>query len=110
MEYWTPESLRATVARLAAPRSEQEAYLRVLGTFRSADELALEFADELVRVVLADSGYRRPRPPLGAVDDALSAFSGAASERFWQCDALDEPQWEHVRALARAAVRELDAD
>ena len=99
------------MALLAAPRAEQEDYLRVLGTFPSADELALEFNDEFMRVRTATyEGSDAARAALTALDEALSGISGIASERLWRCDALDDPEWEHLRTLARAALRELNVN
>jgi hypothetical protein len=105
-EHWTEAALRSTVERLAASADDQARYLEELGTAPAADELALEFEDQYIRV--RDEG----RPALTLLADALAAFGGQDNAALWSLDGLREaPEWDRVRDLARAVLRsgEIDA-
>ena len=96
--------LRVAVARLAAPASEQEAYLRNLGTAPSVDELALEFSDAL----MVDKGSleQAVRDIALQLDDQLSAMSGPQYENLWTLAALQSrPEWVSIRELAAEILR-----
>jgi hypothetical protein len=104
---WSDADLIETVRRLAAPREEQEAWLRDVGTWPCLDELALEFDDELSRISGPEARQRVTTELLDALlrlDAYLASISGEENARLWQPEALDGPEWDRVRALARRAL------
>ena len=68
-----------------------------------ADELALEF-DEHYRTLDLDRLRPLQREAVRALDDALDAMSGPDHLELWEVEALDRPEWQHVRELARALI------
>jgi hypothetical protein len=104
--YWSDEGLRQTVERLAAPAADQREWLQRMRTFPSLDELALEFDDEIQRV--RGAGPSLASPALSELDKQLSAMSGTDNGKLWRPEALDGDEWARVRALAAAALSELD--
>ena len=101
--------LAATIERLAEGPGDQRAYLSHLGTPGLADELALEFDDALrpVRHQLDVLGVPASVvAKIDALDDALSAMSGAEREWLWRPRALDGPEWRNVRQMAAEISRE----
>lgn len=105
--------LAASLGRLAAPAEEQLAYLERLGTGELADELALEFHDNLLAVKgcakpeLRDSAAMRA---VAEVDGALERMSGTANEWLWRPEGLRAaPEWAALRRLAAAALERLRA-
>lgn len=94
--------LQTALAKLAAPATEQIAYLKKLELLPSADELALEF-DDLVGLVprLVEQGYltQAQAQQLRGLDDILTEMSG--SDELWTENALREHAiWREVRRLA----------
>lgn len=105
--------LEVSLGRLAAPADEQRAYLESLGTGALADELALEFHDDLLAVMgsagpkLRDSAAMRA---VAEVDDALRNMSGPANERLWRPEGLrTAKEWAALRRSAAAALKRLRA-
>lgn len=99
--------LLETVKRLAAPPDEQAAYVRRLESGPSADELGLEFDDEFVRL-RADRGSE-PVPPayfcrLISPRRTAQADERPRERRLWVLEALDSPEWQRVRELARRGL------
>lgn len=103
--------LEASLGRLAAPADEQLAYLESLGTGALADELALEFHDDVLAVkAFAESKLRGTEAmrAVAEVDDALRNMSGPANERLWRPEGLRTAQeWAALRRLAAAALERL---
>ncbi len=100
------EQFRQTLVRLASSASEQESYLRTLGTAPSADELALEFSDAfaVVKEQLGESA----RAVSSRLDRHLEEMSGRDYGDIWTVDALHAaPVWGQVRRLAREALHTL---
>lgn len=98
--------LDEAVANLAAASANQERHVRELGSWRSLDELALEFDDSFApfRQQARESTDGRSRA-LVALENALDAISGPENGQYWQPDALSWPEWENIRRLANAAKR-----
>ena len=102
---WQLTQVWESLELLAAGPEAQIAYLERLGTAPSLDELALEFDDarRLVPGLVSD----------GAVPDELDLVVRKIDARlhemssrleFWQSDAIDGPEWDSVRQLARRAL------
>ena len=102
---WDERELVEVVKRLAASSDEQAGYLRLLGTFPSLDELALEF-DDLCGSQGTTVPASRWRESLAKLDAALSAMSGTEHAYLWTAEALDRPEWAEIRALARDALQQ----
>lgn len=101
--------LRAALARLAAPPSEQLDYLRELGVSPCADELALEL-DDVVQLVpqLMQEGHltQEGADAIYAVDRKLAEMSD--HQELWSEAAVQaHPAWAEVRRLATASVHQL---
>lgn len=98
------ESIKRTVIWLAAPASDQLAYLKSLGEDVGPDELALDFDDEYRLVgALHDEGIisNRQRDILVNLSNKLAEFSGEENSQHWTCEALTESaHWVQVRELA----------
>ena len=98
-----------SVAVLALDADAQAAWLRTLGTFPAADELALEFDDGFPLVpAFIERGWlsETALPALVPLDEQLTAMSGG--DRLWHAEALAvQPEWDRVRALAGAALLRL---
>ena len=104
-----PASLRASVELLASEASVQEQYLRRLGTWPSADELALEL-DDVLPAALASGLPASVAESASALDAYLVELCGPARAELWTQEALrTAPEWERARELARAVLREMDA-
>ncbi|MBI2374518.1 MAG: hypothetical protein HYV07_11035 [Deltaproteobacteria bacterium] len=98
------DQFRETLLHLAATASEQEAYLRTLGTAPSTDELALEFSDAFgVVEEQLDENERRISTRL---DRYLEGMSGSDHVQLWTIDALHSArEWACVRKLADEVLR-----
>jgi hypothetical protein len=86
----------------------QTRWLRNLGVYPSADELAFEF-DDGFRLVpsFTERGWLNDGalPALAQLDDQLAAMSGEQNAELWHVAALaSSAEWEHVRVPARAAL------
>ncbi len=105
---WSDADLVEAVRRLAAPREEQEAWLRDFGTWPCLDELALELDCELSRI-RGPEGGRGAKPEwleaLLRLDAYLESISGEEDAGLWEPEALDGAEWGRVRALARHALQ-----
>ncbi len=108
---WALAELSDTLKHLAAPASEQVAYLRKVGALPLVDELALEY-DNVVRLVpeLVQKGFISPRQAalMDAVSRKISEMSHRHEESLWLEDALHTREdWEEVRRLASNALSAL---
>ena len=101
--------LRDIVAVLASPAEAQRLWLKNLGTYPSADELALEFDDYAVHApqfVTAGFIDEQAREAIYEVSSALHAIPAEPEE--WDAErALGSVPWERVRQAAGRAVVEL---
>ena len=104
--------LAMIVRNLAAPAEAQIAYLRGLGVAPSADELALELADEMALVPAAVEASELSSEEVEALvqlDDMLGRMSGESNAALWKVDALRHAdEWRDVRMLARHALSLLE--
>ena len=104
------ERLIHSLQALAAPADVQLA--RFPDFAAKADELALDYADALRLAadcpqVLLEPGQRHA---LDRLDGYLDRMSGAANAALWTEGAVrSSPEWEEVRALARAGLAALGA-
>jgi hypothetical protein len=99
--------------RLATDSTEQRLATVKLGTAPSVDELALEFDDvhRSAPLLLERGVLTEPeKKALDALDSYLRSLSGSANAGLWTLDALDRPEWEHVRRLAGAALVALHSE
>jgi hypothetical protein len=104
------QRLITSLQALAAPAEIQLA--RFPDFVVKADELALDFDDALMLVRDCPQLELTPGQvaALDALDQALDVMSGPGQGRFWTESALrDGAEWAHVRGLAAAALRTLDA-
>lgn len=103
------DQLVVAISRLARPPESQIAYLETLGTWPSADELALEL-DDVAGEVLGPPALlsEHQKSVVRALDKQLGEMSGSDRAELWSEEALrTSPEWERVRSLARSALREL---
>jgi hypothetical protein len=102
------EVLLKALERLAAPADTQILYLREIGTFPLADELALEFNDAVVaswQLVEAGLLTQTALDAALALDDWLKTFSGMEHASEWRPEALHfSSNWSRARELAREAL------
>ena len=106
------EQLIAALSRLARTAEGQIAYLEVLGSEQSADELALEL-DDVAEASLAARGLlsKGQQILLGDLERQLDEISGSEHADLWTQRALrTSPAWAQVRATARALLLELHAE
>lgn len=100
--------LHAVVSRLAAPATEQIEYLHRIGTFPSADELALDLYDltKMSSRLRQDCQLSDEATTLiDALDKRLDRFSGQSQSAEWNASALhDSENWAEVRALAKRVL------
>jgi hypothetical protein len=97
--------LKGAVSRLAAPATDQVRYLREIGTFPSADELALEFDDLIfsrwrlrTECMISDEAASL----VEILNTKLDSFSGKAHEEEWDASALESSRnWAEVRQIAK---------
>jgi hypothetical protein len=110
------QQLRQAISNLAAPASEQAAYLdRMFSSLTGNaadygnDELALEF-DRIYRAAghmleygeIAQEEIDAAKP----LDALLDRWSGGANADFWTREALfNDPRWEEVRLSAQDALQ-----
>lgn len=99
--------LRA-VGRLALPAQQQIAYLRRLGTFPNADELALEVSDGVgLLSQFVEHGWISPElaEAIRELDSVLTAMSDPSMKHLWTAEALvSAPEWERVRTQAQSIL------
>ena len=103
------EYLRDIVSVLASPAEAQRLWLSNLGTYPSADELALEFEDFAVHVpqlVIAGFIDERASESLAGISTAFAAVP--AEPEAWDAErSRESPEWIAVRQAAGRAVVEL---
>jgi hypothetical protein len=99
--------LQELLARLAAPAEEQIAHLQELGTWPSADELALELDDLVGFFPEARSRgelSEEEETLIRQVDDLLERMSGKEQAELWNVSQLaSAKEWAEVRRLAGLA-------
>jgi hypothetical protein len=108
---WRLRQLREALEHLSAPAADQAAYLQSIGTAPLADELALEHYDAALAVWdMVDRGELPESigTTVREVDSLLDEMSGQEKADLWDVSALENLQWDRVRALARKALVELD--
>jgi hypothetical protein len=103
--------LQEALTRLAAPAEEQVAFLRELGVWPSADELALEL-DDVMRMLpeALNRGElsREEETLIRQVDDLLGTMSGEEKAELWDASQLAlAKEWAEVRCLAKIARERL---
>jgi hypothetical protein len=106
-ESFFKSEMRRTLENLAADAAAQRRYIESLGLSPLIDELALEFDDICSRLSLALEERIVDNETMAAltrVTDQLGTMSGEKNAELWRVDALDRPEWEAVRALARTAL------
>lgn len=109
------DEVRGAVFRLAAPATAQVEYLRSIGTYPSADELALEFSD-----LVTPGGRLSERLQselnlssevlalIARLDEKLAEFSGQQFASEWRVSALENSRnWADVRAIAGRVLEAL---
>lgn len=98
-----------TVSHLGADAQMQLRYLTELGTPDSADELALEFDDELSTLesmVEAGEIKETVAEALRRLSHDLKEMSGASRAALWTRDALlNAEEWDAIRESARAVLK-----
>ena len=96
--------LVASLRRLAAPANVQVLYLKDLGVYPSADELALEFHELALtsrRQIVAGEISIVEGAAVERLDRQLGNFSGRDYAFLWTADALGSAdEWRKVRASA----------
>lgn len=101
--------VRTALAHLSLPADEQIRYL--VDQRVGADELALELNDVVdLLSELVQRGYvsRAAADLITAIDARFDAMSGSEHAHRWTDQALAQSaEWEEIRSLARAAVREM---
>ena len=113
-------NLKASIAMLAAPASEQSAYLTKIfhqmdgdaAQFRPCDELALEFDDYWAPAqILVDEGILSS-VQYAAIQRLSDYFDETELELgFWERGSLfEDPRWEEIREIAREVLATLPAD
>ena len=99
-------ALLPVVERLSSPSERQAAYLEELGTAPSSDELDMEFDDVYQAAKSRIEG--RARELADELNGLLDSMSGEEKEHLWTVEALaSEAEWERVREVAAALLREL---
>lgn len=108
--------LRRMLRIFASPAEDQLASLRSLGPDgRGMEDVAREFEDDVYPAVpnLINAG-RLTLTQMGAValvDIALRGITLQSDDALWTDDAIRTlPIWDHVRDLARQALRELNEE
>ena len=90
--------------RLAAPAGLQTQYLRTLGVYPSADELALELHElALVSPSKAAAGELTiaEQAAVARLDRQIESFSGSQNQSLWVAAALaTADEWKQVRTMA----------
>lgn len=96
------------VQALAVPASEQQ---RLFPEFaETADELALDHEEAQASFLKVAGAHLSPgqREAVRLLDQQLERMSGPEGARFWTLEALDTAaEWERVRELAVAVLREM---
>jgi hypothetical protein len=109
------QQLRQAIANLAAPATEQRAYLESifpsydlpLPTGFSADELGLEFEIYLATGDMLECGEisQQEIDAARSLDELLDKLSGKQNGAFWTVGALfDDARWDEVRRIASEAL------
>lgn len=102
--------LRDAVALLASPAEAQQEWLRSIGTFPLADELAIEFDDwarllpQFERDGLVDEASVRAVKELDAALDALQSRLGEGPDAWDAGKLTSSGVWETVRRAAGHAL------
>jgi hypothetical protein len=106
------QALLECLARLAADPDAQIAYLRNLGVYPLADELALEFHEAalLCTSIASDVAFNPEAcEAVRLLDSKLGEFGGSRHCQLWTAEALrSAPEWIEVRALADKCLKLID--
>lgn len=107
------ERLREELARLSSPAEVQESFLKDMGVWPSADELALELDDT---ISILPEALRRgdisaeEASAAAEVGELLKAMSGPEKAALWDVGHLKiADEWERVRQKAAWALSKLEA-
>ena len=110
-ELWTARNrLRDAVAILARPPDAQQEWLRSIGTFPLADELAIEFDDwagllpKFERDGLVDEASAGAVREVAAALDQLQDEFGESEDAWIASKLAASPMWEAVRRAAGHAL------
>ena len=98
-------NLRYSLQLLAAPAADQVAHFLPPDFAFKADEMALDFDNWAKSISTYWTLTEEQTTRLTELDAYLDSVSGHQNAAFWTDAALvSDPRWEHVRALAQAAL------
>lgn len=96
--------MQNSLRRLSSEPEDQIAYLKALGVYPLADELALEFDDSYMALRAATQVDAKVSMDvmsmLDTLDGLLAQMSGSEKSELWNAGALDSAEWNKVRQLA----------
>lgn len=105
--------LREAARRLGESPESQVSYLKRIGVYPAADELALEFHDGALnakRLLRSQEISEEAYELVERIDLMLVSFSGTEHADKWQAGALqDENEWSAIRPIARELVELLQS-
>ena len=99
-----------SIELLASTSDGQRRYLKQIGTFPSADELALEFDDAYRPFISqAEADFQNLiMIGLSKIDSLLNLYSDMKDKTIWSEEALDNIYWTEVRDTAISVLKELN--
>jgi hypothetical protein len=92
---------------IAANRSEQEAYLKKLGTYPLWDEIAFEFDDIFKMLNVENNPFGLPLETLSLlrrINTLFGEMSKSENTEMWYATKLDERAWENLSKLAERTL------
>lgn len=95
------ELTRLALTHLAATPEEQVAWLKTIGTYPCADELALDL-DDTANAFMAGIPKGELHETLAALQDHLNGMSGPSP--IWDAANLHDSRWQRARELAARAL------
>lgn len=102
---------REAVAVVASSALDQQTWMRSLPVIVPSDEIMLSLEDSVYaqQTRLVDAGLIS-HEAVAAVAAILAEFESWTDVTLWQsADAMERPEWNHVRATAARALLLLDA-
>jgi hypothetical protein len=99
-----------SIELLASNSDVQRRYLREIGTFPSAEELALEF-DDAYKLFIGQVDSNFPylvRQGLSKIDSLFDSNSDKEDKTFWLESSLDNNSWSEVRDIASLILKEIN--